>query len=292
MPSAGQSNTAFESGRSWVRPAAVADQFYPADARTLTRMVDHYLSEARLMFDAGDESSAHHRPTKAIIAPHAGYIYSGPIAASAYVRVEALRGQVNRVVLLGPAHRLAFDGLAASGAEAFDTPLGPVRLDRDALALLLELPGRPVRILDEAHRREHCLEVQLPFLIRTLGADQFAIVPLLVGRASPHMVEQVLDALWGGPETLIVVSSDLSHYHDYHTAQRLDRNTSIAIEALRDGDLSPEQACGCLAIQGLLGEARRHDLCAVTVDLRNSGDTGRCSDASGGVVGYGAYVLS
>lgn len=257
-----------------VRNPAVAGTFYPADAQKLRTMVTDYLKTAK----------ASGPPPKAIIAPHAGYIYSGPVAASAYAHLAEARGTIKRVVLLGPAHRVAFEGLAASSAEAFATPLGTVPVDRQALAQVLTLPQ--AQVLDEAHAFEHSLEVHLPFLQAVL--DDFTLVPLAVGEATPEEVGEVLEALWGGPETLIVISSDLSHYYDYETAKKLDLATSRAIERLRPQDIPYEHACGRNPVNGLLWVARRRGLCARTVDLRNSGDTAGPRDQ---VVGYGAYIF-
>lgn len=256
------------------RPPAVAGSFYPADPRQLRTTVDGFLDAVR----------ADGEPVKAIIAPHAGYIYSGPVAASVYARLKALRGSITRVVLLGPSHRVGFEGLALSSADYYETPLGRIPLDRHAEKLLVGLPQ--VRVYDAAHAREHSLEVHLPFLQETLG--EFTLVPLVVGDAAPQAVGEVLERLWGGPETLIVISSDLSHYHDYATAQRLDRATSQAIEALRYEDIDHDAACGRNPVNGLLYVARKRGLHARTVDLRNSGDTAGPRDQ---VVGYGAYVV-
>jgi AmmeMemoRadiSam system protein B len=219
-----------------------------------------------------------------VIAPHAGYIYSGPVAALAYARLWPARETIKRVVLLGPSHYVAFHGLALSSATAFATPLGSVPVDTEAQAELLNLPQ--VLVLDKAHAQEHSLEVQLPFLQVLLGT--FSIVPIAVGDASAEQVAEVLETLWDGAETALVVSSDLSHYYDYETAQRLDRATSAAIDALRAQDIQYEQACGRVPITGLLIAARRHGLHASTVDLRNSGDTAGPKDR---VVGYGAYIF-
>lgn len=257
-----------------VRPPAAAGSFYPADERALRAKVVGYLYAARANVSA----------PKAIIAPHAGYVYSGPVAASAYARLEESRITVNRVILLGPAHFVPFDGLAVSSARAFLTPLGAVPLDRHALETVMKMPH--VCFLDEAHDREHSLEVQLPFLQETL--NDFSIVPLLVGEATSREIGEVLDALWGGDETLVVISSDLSHYHDYHTAHELDRITAKAIEELRSEDITEAHACGCGPIRGLLTVARRHNLHVKAVDLRSSGDTVGSRDR---VVGYGAFVV-
>lgn len=258
-----------------VRPPAVAGLFYPADAEELRTLVNDLLRHA-------PETDA--EPPKAVIAPHAGYVYSGPVAATAYARLRPLREQITRVALLGPAHRVAFRGLAASSADAFRTPLGDIPLDTAAVAMLAQLPQ--VRVLDDAHALEHSLEVQLPFLQTVLGP--FTLIPLVVGDAGYAEVTEVLDLLWGGPETLIVISSDLSHYHDYATAQRLDRATSAAIEALAPERIDYDDACGRTPVGGLLQAARARGLHAQTVDLRNSGDT---AGPRNQVVGYGAYAI-
>lgn len=257
-----------------VRQPAVAGMFYPDDPRVLRSMIDEFLRTAKS--DGG--------APKALIAPHAGYVYSGPIAASAYARLASVRDTVRRVVLLGPSHRVPFHGLAASSASQFLTPLGPVPVDQEAYNQILDLPQ--VRVLDEAHALEHSLEVHLPFLQEVL--HDFAVVPLVVGEASASEVDEVLERLWGGPETLIVVSSDLSHYHDYATARAMDSRTSKAIEALHPQAIDYDQACGRAPMNGLLEAARKHGLRVHTVDLRNSGDTAGPRDQ---VVGYGAYVF-
>jgi AmmeMemoRadiSam system protein B len=216
--------------------------------------------------------------------PHAGYQYSGPIAASAYVQLADARDEISRAILIGPSHRMAFHGVAVVDADLFETPLGKVELDQDVVAQVLTLPG--VERLDPIMDREHCLEVQLPFLQTVL--DQFRIVPLLVGEAAPDEVAAVLDAVWGGDETIVVVSSDLSHYHSYETAGRLDRRTVDAIERLDYQNVGPDDACGCRAIGGMLYLAHQYGLMGRNIDLRNSGDTSGPRD---GVVGYGAFVF-
>ena len=258
-----------------IRPPAVAGTFYPADAQELRSLISRYLRAVRPI----------NFLPKAIVAPHAGYIYSGPVAASAYAALATDSAVITRVVLLGPSHWVALDGLAASSAAAFAMPLGDVAVDRAAVDLALTLPQ--VQVLDAAHVREHCLEVHLPFLQHLL--TDFTIVPLLVGDAAPEEVSEVLEALWDGPETLIVISTDLSHYYDYRTAQRLDQETSRAIETLRLEDIRAEQACGRFALQGLLSVARKRHLHGQTLDLRNSGDTAGPRDE---VVGYGAWVFT
>lgn len=256
-----------------VRRAAVAGRFYPDDPAELREMVRGFLREA----PPGP-------PSKAMIVPHAGLVYSGPIAASAYKRLEGAHGRVTRVVLLGPSHRVGFYGLALSSAEHFETPLGRVPLDHEAARAVAHLPQ--VATIDEAHEREHSLEVQLPFLQEVLG--DFTLVPIAVGDTRPDEVAEVIDALWGGDETAILISSDLSHYHDYATARALDEATSRNIEALRPEAIEYGHACGRNPINGLLVSARRRGLHAETIDLRSSGDTAGPRDQ---VVGYGAYVL-
>ena len=257
-----------------VRQPAVAGLFYPADPAELKRTVDGFLHAVVATQPA----------PKALIVPHAGYVYSGPIAASAYATLSSLRETVTRVVLLGPAHRVPLHGLAASSAAFFQTPLGRIALDRGAIERALTLPQ--VKLLDEAHALEHSLEVQLPFLQQSLAG--FSLVPFVVGDASAEEVAEVLELLWGGPETLVVISSDLSHYHDYQTARRMDAATSEAIETLRPQDIQYDQACGRIPVTGLLVVAHKLGLRADTLDLRNSGDTAGPRDQ---VVGYGAYVF-
>jgi AmmeMemoRadiSam system protein B len=257
-----------------IRNPAVAGLFYPDDPRELRAMVTDFLGAVPAVGTV----------PKAIIAPHAGYIYSGSVAASAYARLKSARGHITRVVLLGPAHRVGFHGLALPSADYFMTPLGRIALDQEAVKKISLLPH--VRVMDAAHAQEHSLEVQLPFLQEALG--EFSLVPLVVGDAGPEEVAEVLDALWGGLETLIVISSDLSHYHDYKTAQKLDRATSQAIEQFRIEDIQYDHACGRNPVNGLLQVARRLGLKAKTIDLRNSGDTAGSHDR---VVGYGAYVF-
>jgi AmmeMemoRadiSam system protein B len=260
---------------SSIRRTAVSGTFYPGEAAALAAEVASYLAAA---------PASAMMPPKAIIAPHAGYMYSGPIAASVYARLAPLRGKVARVVVAGPAHRVHVAGAAIPSVEAFASPLGPVPLDGAALARLRELPF--VEVSDRAHALEHSLEVHLPFLQAVLGS--FRLVPVVVGDASPAEAAQLLDALWGGDETLIVVSSDLSHYHPYDVARACDRDTANAILEL-DAHLVPEEACGAAPINGLLEAARRRGLAAELVDLRNSGDT--AGDRSR-VVGYGAFAFT
>jgi hypothetical protein len=246
--------------RPATRPAAVAGTFYPASAAELGRQVDDLLAAAPPRAPAA--------APKALVAPHAGYVYSGPIAASAYALLAGMAGRIRRVVLLGPAHRVPVRGLALPAVERFATPLGEVEIDLDAVAALRDLP----QVADSAgaHAAEHSLEVHLPFLQRVLG--RFLLVPLVVGQATAAEVAEVLDRLWGGDETLIVVSSDLSHYLPYDAAREVDRDTVERLLRL-DAQIGHEQACGATPVNGLLLAARRRGLCAELLDLRNSGDT-------------------
>jgi len=257
-----------------VRPPAVAGSFYPADPQILA-------ADVRRLLAAVPDSDA--PAPKALIAPHAGYIYSGPIAASAYARLSHASRAISRVVLMGPAHRVAFHGIGISTAQAFRTPLGDVPLDPQ-IAELLSLPG--VVALDEAHREEHSLEVHLPFLQTLL--DRFTLLPLVAGMASDDLVADVLEAVWGGPETLIVISSDLSHYHDYQTATALDHATADAITRLDPAAFDHHGACGRTPLGGLLAVAKRRGLRIEPLDIRNSGDTAGPRDR---VVGYGSWAL-
>lgn len=259
-----------------VRPAAVAGFFYPDDPGKLAAQLDAMLAAA--------EPPPGPAP-KALIVPHAGTVYSGPIAASAYARLVPLGERISRVVLLGPAHRVFLRGLAAPEAEAFSTPLGVVPVDRVAIESLRDLPQ--VLRSDGPHAEEHSLELQLPFLQRVLR--RFALVPLVVGEASAEAVAEVIERLWGGDETLLVVSSDLSHYHDYASARRLDEATCAAIEALDPAALGEHAACGRAPLRGLLRAARAHGLHAHTLDLRSSGDT---AGDRARVVGYGAWAFA
>ncbi|MCB1851838.1 MAG: AmmeMemoRadiSam system protein B [Gammaproteobacteria bacterium] len=260
-----------------VQPAAVAGMFYPADPLQLSAEIRSYVRQAQT------DTNATAIP-KALIAPHAGYIYSGPVAGSAYACLAPWSQLISRVVILAPAHRLAFSGVAYSGAAAFRTPLGDVEVDLDAVRQIARFPQ--VTQCDAAFRGEHSIEVHLPFLQEVLV--DFKIVPLLVGDARPEQVDELLELLWGGDETLILVSSDLSHYLSYEVARTMDQEASRAIEALRPDALRYHHACGRIPVSGLLLAARRHRLSAKTLDLRNSGDTAGSRER---VVGYGAYLL-
>ena len=261
-----------------IRPAAVAGLFYPDAPGALGSAVRAYLAQA---MPRGEPPPA---LPKAMIVPHAGYAYSGPVAASAYARLAAGRSTIRRVVLLGPVHRVPIRGLALPAAQAFATPLGTVEVDAAAGAEALRLPQ--VRTSDAAHALEHSLEVQLPFLQTAL--DAFRIVPFAVGDASASEVAAVIDRLWGGPETLILLSSDLSHYHPYDQARAIDRGTAEEILALTAA-LDHEQACGATPINGFAVCARQHGLAPELLDLRNSGDT---AGDKLRVVGYAAFAFN
>jgi AmmeMemoRadiSam system protein B len=258
-----------------VRPAAVAGRFYPDDAATLRTTVDDELAKAPPWTGPVPE---------ALIVPHAGYVYSGPIAATGYATLAAARDTIRRVVLLGPAHYVGFEGVGVSSADAFATPLGNVPIDRELRARVLELPG--VRVQDVAHGPEHSLEVHLPFLQRALA--DFSLLPLVVGRARADVVATVLDAVWGGPDTLVIVSTDLSHYLDHDAAARRDRATVANVMNGALDNIAPEDACGAYPLRGLLTAARTRGLEVELLDLRNSGDTAGPRDR---VVGYAAFAL-
>lgn len=258
------------------RLPAVAGRFYPADPHSLHAQVAGFLSAAMPaeLVDA----------PKAMIVPHAGYIYSGAVAASAYAELVERREVIRRVLILCPTHRVAIRGMALPAAQSFITPLGAVAVDRDAWLRAREMPG--VIVDDRPHADEHAIEVQLPFLQSTL--NHFQILPVAVGEVDAQRVATLLESLWGGPETLIVISSDLSHYHPYRQAQWRDKATIAQIRQL-DATLNGDQACGAGAINGLLLAASRHRLTPHLLDLRNSGDTAGDRDR---VVGYASISFS
>ncbi len=274
-----------------LRQPAVAGTFYPRQQDSLRAQVDQLLSAASLSAGQGTERApgpGAARLPKAMIVPHAGYVYSGPIAATAYAQLQrglsarsaAPAAKLERVVLLGPAHRVYVSGLAAAGAMRFLTPLGALEVDHAWLERVPELESD-----SRAHAPEHCLEVQLPFLQRVL--PQARIVPILVSDAPASVVGGALERLWGGPETLIVISSDLSHYLPYDEARTVDEETARRILALEEG-LDGERACGCAAVNGLLRVAKNKGLHCQLLDLRNSGDTAGTRDE---VVGYASFAF-
>jgi len=259
-----------------VRPAAVAGSFYPSDPARLRKQV------MDLLANVGYSPNS---PPKALIAPHAGYAYSGQVAAAAFATLRGDSEAITRVVLIGPAHYVYLRGVATPAADVFWTPLGPVPVDVEALGKIAHLPF--VSRTDSPHTPEHALEVELPFLQSVLA--NFQLVPLVVGDAASQDIADLLRELWAGSETLIVVSSDLSHYHEYETARRLDLATATAIEHGEWQKVGPNQACGCLPITGLLIEAARHGLKACRLSLCNSGDSAGSRDS---VVGYGAWLFA
>ncbi|MEN3299770.1 AmmeMemoRadiSam system protein B [Pseudonocardia sp.] len=259
-----------------VRPAAVADRFYPADPGVLASRVDGLLADAR---------PTGRRPA-ALIAPHAGYRYSGAVAGSAYAQLAACRADVTRVVVLGPAHYVPLTGSAVPNVDAFATPLGPVPIDPWARQTAAELPG--VTVDDRPHAPEHAIETQLPFLIRTLGPD-IPMLPVLVGATEPATVARLLAALLTGPETVAVVSTDLSHYLDQPTARERDTRTATAILARDTQAITSDAACGCQALRGLLRHAAECDMHVELLRLATSADAG--ADPAR-VVGYGAFMLT
>jgi AmmeMemoRadiSam system protein B len=257
-----------------IRPAAVAGLFYPGQPAELRDAVSDYFAQAPAAVGA---------PPKALIVPHAGYIYSGGIAAAAYSQLAHRRSQIRRVVLIGPSHRVYLEGMAVPAAEAFQTPLGVVPIDAELKARALA--HSHVVEADEPHANEHCLEVQLPFLQMLL--DEFTLLPVTLGLVSPSAVANLLAEAWGGEETLVLVSSDLSHYLPYDAARKLDAVTIAAI--LRyDTHLTGEQACGCIGINGLSYLAQQRRLSIAEIARCNSGDT---AGDRYRVVGYGAFRL-
>lgn len=264
-----------KSSGSNIRRAAVVGRFYPAHPLELRQVISALLVNSPPFGGV---------IPKAIIVPHAGYIYSGPIAASAYALWQRAKGEIRRVVLVGPSHFVDFEGLATSSAEGFETPFGVVPVDCEGVRLACSFPQ--VRVLDAAHELEHALEVQLPFLQVVLG--EFQIVPLVVGSTSGEAVAGVLARFWDEPATRFVVSSDLSHYLEWGQARALDGRTAEAIERLEPGTIAEDQACGRLPILGLLEVATKKGAHARTLDLRNSGDTGGPKHR---VVGYGAFAF-
>ncbi len=257
-----------------IRDPAVAGQFYPGNASELRTAMTVFFEDVRVLPSPAP---------KALIVPHAGYIYSGPVAATAYARLRSFSEKYTRVILLGPAHRVVVRGLALSAADVFRTPLGDVPLDKEAIAAL-NMPE--VMVSDDSHRFEHSLEVHLPFLQSVL--ESFSVVPLIVGDIASETVADVIDTLWGGPETLIVVSSDLSHYLTYEKARSMDNATCQAIENLETDLIDHHGACGATPIKGLLIAARRRGMKVTTLDLRNSGDTAGDRNR---VVGYGSWLF-
>lgn len=261
---------------SKIRPAAVAGMFYENDPSALIKHVD-------TLIDNADNAQPDASNPKALIVPHAGYVYSGMTAAAAYALLEPRRDSISRVILLGPVHRKPVHGLALPGTDVFRTPLGDIEIDQDAASLISALPQ--VVVSEQAHALEHSLEVQLPFLQRVL--DNFRLLPLAVGDATSEEVAEVLNLLWDGEQTLIIVSSDLSHFHSYTEALKIDTQTVENILALKP-DITHEQACGGTPVNGMLLAARQHGLNPELIDFRNSGDTAGDKNR---VVGYASFAF-
>jgi len=260
---------------SRTRPAAVAGMFYAADPQQLSSDVHHYLSQVRAETNL---------IPKAIIAPHAGHMYSGPVAASAYKLLEPFANKFKQVILLGPSHRVAFSGIATPDTDYFETPLGRIKINTLFCEKAEQLGFVQKNKL--AHKDEHSLEVHLPFL-QTLLSD-FELTPFVVGDCNRDNVAKLLELFWGNNDTLFVISTDLSHFHNYEHATQQDLLTSNAIEALQPENIHYEDACGRNPLNGLLTQANQHRLNIKLLDLRNSGDTAGDKNR---VVGYGAYVV-
>ena len=267
-----------------IRPTAVAGSFYPGDRQMLADNINVLLKQAAANARFSTDTQTNLTPPKAIVVPHAGYIYSGQTAAAAYNSLTRWHAAIKRVILLGPVHRVPVKGLALPDVDAFTTPLGEVKLDKAAMASISNM--KQVVLSFPAHAQEHAIEVQLPFLQSVL--DDFKLVPLAVGDATPEEVAEVIEMLWGGPETIVVVSSDLSHFLPYSVANEVDRSTVKNILHMQGG-LTHHQACGGTPLNGLLLAAKNHLLHPVLLDLCNSGDT--AGDKSR-VVGYAAFAFS
>ena len=258
-----------------VRAPAVAGVFYPADRETLATDVGRFIANA---------SIPQTLEPKALIAPHAGYVYSGQVAANAYIAWQSQKDKIERIVLIGPSHRTSLQGIAVPTVDAFRTPLGEVAIDSEAIAEITDLPQ--IVIDDEPHRQEHSLEVHIPFLQEVLG--DFKLLPLVVGFVSGEQVAQVIERLWSNESTRFLISTDLSHFHDYKSAQKLDSSTAQSIEAMNPTIIGQEQACGCIPVAGMLIAARKHGLSVERLALQNSGDTSGKKDR---VVGYGSWAI-
>jgi AmmeMemoRadiSam system protein B len=257
-----------------IRKPNVAGQFYPDQTKVLSEMINKFLSEVHV--------NIKEKP-KAIIVPHAGYTYSGPIAATAYATLLPYKESIKKVILLGPTHRMSFKGVAATMVDYFETPLGSIPIDHNIQEIS---SSQIVNVNETAYEMEHSIEVQLPFLQTVL--NKFELLPLIVGDIEFIKVADIINNLWDSDETLIVVSSDLSHYKAYYSAQTLDTLTSSIIEKLAPNELQSEQVCGLIPIQGLLQVAKQKNIQVRTLDVRNSGDT---SGSKENVVGYGAYFF-
>jgi AmmeMemoRadiSam system protein B len=269
-----------------IRPSAVASMFYPGGAAELRKAVQNYLSNAGTEEDVSQLKKGETAELRTLIVPHAGYIYSGKIAASAYRLLEQNQNRFKRVLLLGPAHRVWLEGAAFPEADAFQTPLGEITLDKELIEkILAEFSW--ISVSDKAHAEEHCLEVQLPFLQETLG--EFKLLPLVVGDTKTELLAALIQQFSEDTETLIVISTDLSHFHDYQTAREIDARTANAIELLEQNRISTEDACGAYPLRGALLAASQNQWNVHRLGLCNSGDT---AGDRGRVVGYGAWAMT
>ena len=268
-----------------IRPPAVASMFYPGDTAELRKAVQKYLSNAGTE-EVPKLKKGEAAELRTLIVPHAGFIYSGKIAASAYRLLEQNQNQFKRVLLLGPAHRVWLEGAAFPGVDAFETPLGEITLDKELIEnIVAEFSW--ISVSDKAHAEEHCLEVQLPFLQETLG--EFKLLPLVVGDAKIEPLAALIHQFSEDHETLIVISTDLSHFHDYQTARDIDGCTANAIELLEQNRISTEDACGAYPLRGALLAASQNQWNVHRLGLCNSGDT---AGDHGRVVGYGAWAMT
>ena len=269
-----------------IRPPAVASMFYPGGTAELRKEVQKYLRNASTEEDVPKLKKGETAELRTLIVPHAGYIYSGKIAACAYQLLQENQNQFKRVLLLGPAHRVWLEGAAFPEADAFQTPLGEIALDKELIEkMLAEFSW--ISVSDEAHSEEHCLEVQLPFLQETLG--DFELLPLVVGETKTEQITEIIQQFSEDPETLIVISTDLSHFHDYQTAREIDARTANAIELLEPNRLSTEDACGAYPLRGALLAASQNHWNVHRLGLCNSGDT---AGDRASVVGYGAWAMT
>jgi len=269
-----------------IRPPAVASMFYPGGTAELRNTVQKYLSNASVEENVSQLKKEEIAQLRTLIVPHAGYIYSGKIAACAYQLLQENLNQFKRVLLLGPAHRVWLEGAAFPEADAFETPLGEITLDKELIEkMLAEFSW--ISVSDEAHSEEHCLEVQLPFLQETLG--EFKLLPLVVGEAKTEQITEIIQQFSEDTETLIVISTDLSHFHDYQTAREIDARTANAIELLEQNRISTEDACGAYPLRGALLAASQNQWNVHRLGLCNSGDT---AGDRGRVVGYGAWAMT
>ncbi len=267
-----------------VRQPAVAGAFYPGNRDALLAEIDRAFADSVRPEWKEATPSTPGPPPRALIVPHAGYVYSGAVAASAFSLLSPHRHAIRRVVLLGPSHRVFLNGIGVTSADAWDTPLGRVPIDDSARSTVLAVAW--VRVDDRAHAPEHSLEVELPFLQTVL--DDFVLLPLVVGDATDTQVADTIDIVWDGPDTVVVVSTDLSHYLPHDEAMRRDTRTADAIVANHPSAIAGEDACGNRGLRGLLVAARRRDLDVRRIDLRNSGDTAGNTER---VVGYGAFAI-